>query len=99
MAGLSMPAILAAMLARIGDSAREAQPGTQRAASVAAAIDADSATGGELRFEAVGLKGALREVNFTARRGEIVGLTGLTGAGHQAVIELVTGQRHADAAP
>jgi ABC-type sugar transport system ATPase subunit len=93
MSRLSMPAILAAMLGEDRDVAREGQPATRRAASVAAAIDA----GGELRFESVGLRGALRDVSFSARRGEIVGLTGLTGAGHQAVIELVTGQRHADA--
>jgi ABC-type sugar transport system ATPase subunit len=97
MAGLSMPAILAAMLGEDGGGPREGPVAPPRAASVAAAIDADPGTGGELRFASVGLHGALREVTFSARCGEIVGLTGLTGAGHQAVIELVTGQRRADA--
>jgi ABC-type sugar transport system ATPase subunit len=97
MSGLSMAAILAAMLGDDHEGPAEGQSAPARAASIAAAIDADPAAGGELHFDSVGLRGALREVSFSARRGEIVGLTGLTGAGHQAVIELVTGQRHADA--
>jgi ABC-type sugar transport system ATPase subunit len=96
MAGLSMPAILAAMLGEEGDSGRARRAVAPRAAGVAAAIDADDASG-ELRFDSVSLRGALHDVSFTARRGEIVGLTGLTGAGHQAVLELVSGQRRADA--
>jgi ABC-type sugar transport system ATPase subunit len=96
---LSVPAIVAAMLGEMDAGSHPAQVAAPRAASVAAAIDSSAGTEGaaaELRFESVSIAGALQNVSFTARRGEIVGLTGITGAGHQAVLELVTGQRRAD---
>ena len=91
---LSVPAIVAAMLGdRDADSAR-----TPRAASIAAAIDTSAAkeAHSELRLAAVSAGDSLRDVTLTARRGEVVGLTGLTGAGHHTVLELVTGQRRVD---
>jgi ABC-type sugar transport system ATPase subunit len=41
-----------------------------------------------------GLIGAgVRDVSFVVRRGEILGMTGLTGAGHEEVLEIVFGAR------
>jgi ABC-type sugar transport system ATPase subunit len=97
---LSMPKIVAAMLGEHDVNSRESDAATPRAASVAAAIDTSAAeaeaVGAKLRFDSVSLAGALINVSFTVARGEIVGLTGLTGAGHVAVLELITGQRQAD---
>jgi ABC-type sugar transport system ATPase subunit len=99
MENLSMPKILAAML---GEHELSAQGGaaTPHARSVAAAIDVSAieaeGAGSKLRFESVSLAGSLHDVSFTATRGEIVGLAGLTGAGHVAALQLVTGQRQSD---
>ena len=54
------------------------------------AVAAPAATGG-LEIEGVTVGGRLAEVSLTARRGEVLGLAGLAGAGHQAVLELVAG--------
>jgi ABC-type sugar transport system ATPase subunit len=97
---LSVAAIVAAMLGEIDASSEESRRTAPRAASVAAAIDspggAEEGAAAELRCESVTVAGVLDNVSFIARRGEIVGLTGVAGAGHQAVLELVTGQRRAD---
>ena len=96
---LSMPDIVAAMLGEHDVNSREADAAAPRAASVAAAIDSSAAAaegGAKLRFESVSVTGALNNVSFTVARGEIVGLAGLTGAGHVAVLQLITGQRQAD---
>lgn len=46
----------------------------------------------ELRLEVRGLRGAgVEGIDFVARRGEVVGLTGLIGAGHDAVPYLLLG--------
>ncbi|HLW95359.1 MAG TPA: sugar ABC transporter ATP-binding protein [Solirubrobacteraceae bacterium] len=95
---LSVPTIVAAMLGEHDERSSEMRARAPRAASVAAAIDASAAEAegadAELRFADV-TAGALRDVSFTATRGEVVGLTGLTGAGHATVLEVVTGQLHA----
>ncbi|MFC3978629.1 sugar ABC transporter ATP-binding protein [Streptosporangium jomthongense] len=52
--------------------------------------------GGELRIVNAGSQGALSEVSLTVRPGEILGLAGLAGSGHQATLELVAGLRRAD---
>jgi len=97
---LSMPEIVAAMLGEHAPGSPAAGASTRGGTTLAAAPGAsavDARVGaGELRFESVSLGGSLHEVSFTASRGEIVGLTGLTGAGHVAVLELVTGQRQPD---
>jgi ABC-type sugar transport system ATPase subunit len=99
MAGLSMPTIVAAMLGE-HDSAQGTHASAPTVASVEEAIDAPTVMSegpdAQLRFESVSVAGALDEATVTATRGEVVGLAGLVGAGHQAVMELVTGQRHAD---
>jgi ABC-type sugar transport system ATPase subunit len=50
-----------------------------------------------LRLENVSLAGRLDGVGLRADPGEIVGLAGIAGAGHSTVLELVSGQRRADA--
>jgi ribose transport system ATP-binding protein len=95
LADLTMPKILAAMLGE--EEPHAANGAAPRAASIAAAIDAADTSGSELRFESVRVADALDGVGFTAKAGEIVGLAGLTGAGHMAALQLVTGQRRADA--
>jgi len=100
MAELSMPTIVAAMLGEHDETSSHAAARAPRAASVAAAIDSSAAAAGgagaELRCKSLSVAGSLNNVSFTATPGEIVGLTGLTGAGHHTVLELVTGQRSAD---
>ena len=91
---LTIPKILAAMLGE--DETHAGNGATPPPASVAAAIGARDASGTELRFESVRAAGALDGVSFAASAGEILGLAGLTGAGHVAVLQLVTGQRRAD---
>ena len=91
--GLSMSSIVKAMLGE--DEPNAAKQAAPRAASVAAAIDATDASNSRLRFESVRLDGALEDVSFAVEAGEIVGLAGLAGSGHVAVLQLVTGQRRA----
>lgn len=47
--------------------------------------------------EGITVPGILHDVSLTARVGEIVGLAGVIGAGHQAVLEVVSGTRAASA--
>lgn len=83
---LSMPEVVAAML---GDKTVQAQERTPPAPS-------QEKAGGELRIVDAGSRGALSEVSLTVRPGEILGLAGLAGSGHQATLELVAGLRRAD---
>ncbi|HEY4454178.1 MAG TPA: sugar ABC transporter ATP-binding protein [Pseudonocardiaceae bacterium] len=47
-------------------------------------------------FTNVTVPGRLRDVSFTLRQGEIIGLAGLSGSGHRAVLDVLTGRtRHA----
>jgi ABC-type sugar transport system ATPase subunit len=87
---LTVPMIVRAMLGEqdpAGDAV-SAPAAAQVAEAVAAAQE-----GGSLRFEAVSTRVGLRDASFAARRGEIVGVAGLVGAGHQQIIELASGQR------
>jgi len=52
---------------------------------------------GELAFEGVSLEGRLRDVSLRAAPGEIVGLAGVAGSGHMAVLELLAGICRPDA--
>lgn len=56
-------------------------------------------TPGEVMLEVKGLgcRGLFRDVSFTVRRGEILGMAGLVGAGRTEVAETVFGVRHATA--
>jgi ribose transport system ATP-binding protein len=46
----------------------------------------------ELRVEGVSVPGRLESVSFTVGEGEVVGLAGLQGSGHTAVLELLWGR-------
>jgi ABC-type sugar transport system ATPase subunit len=60
------------------------------------AVDTEGTTeASALRLEDVTIAGRIDRVSLVAAPGEIVGLTGLTGAGHLALIELLSGQRRA----
>ncbi|TYK53354.1 sugar ABC transporter ATP-binding protein [Actinomadura decatromicini] len=50
---------------------------------------------GELRLDHVAVDGVLDDVDLAVRAGEVVGVAGLAGAGHLAVLELVAGLRRA----
>jgi len=52
---------------------------------------------GALRLAGVRVDGRLDDVDLRAAPGEIVGLAGVAGAGHQTVLELVSGRRRPDA--
>ncbi|WP_067456380.1 sugar ABC transporter ATP-binding protein [Actinomadura macra] len=47
----------------------------------------------ELRLDGVSVEGVMSEVDLRVSAGEIVGVAGLAGAGHLAVLELVAGLR------
>lgn len=49
-----------------------------------------------LRLESIGQKGHLYDINFSLCRGEIVGLTGLVGAGRTEVARMIFGVDHPD---
>jgi ribose transport system ATP-binding protein/rhamnose transport system ATP-binding protein len=49
-----------------------------------------------LVFERVSVAGVIEDVDLVAPPGQIIGLTGLVGAGHHACIELVAGLRRPD---
>jgi ABC-type sugar transport system ATPase subunit len=100
---LSLETIVDAML---GDRREQvAQLADETAAKVRAHIaDAvesveDGAEAGKafLKLDGVSIDGRLKDVNVVVKPGEIVGLTGVAGAGHLAVLELISGQRRADA--
>jgi ABC-type sugar transport system ATPase subunit len=54
---------------------------------------------GAIRLEVKGLRrgNSVRDVSFVARRGEILALTGLVGAGRTEVVRLIFGADHRDA--
>ncbi|WP_448070961.1 sugar ABC transporter ATP-binding protein [Georgenia yuyongxinii] len=54
-----------------------------------------SASAPVLEVEGLSLAGAFRDVSFTVRAGEIVGLAGLVGAGRSEILETVYGARRA----
>ena len=50
-----------------------------------------------LRVEGLSKRGVCRDVSFSVRRGEILGVAGLVGAGRTEIMELVFGSRRRDA--
>jgi ABC-type sugar transport system ATPase subunit len=104
-AELTTPAIVDAMLgerrrgavpAAAGDAAEQlAENVTEMLEGAEAAGPGDGADA--LRLEDVTLAGRLEGVSLRAEPGETVGLAGIAAAGHSTVVELVSGQRRADA--
>jgi ABC-type sugar transport system ATPase subunit len=88
-AGLSIDGIVRAML---GDRLAAEEGAALRARAVstgpAAAVDA-------LTVDGLTVRGVVEDVTLTARVGEIVGLAGVVGAGHQALLEVLAGTRAA----
>jgi ABC-type sugar transport system ATPase subunit len=85
-AALDVPRIVAAMLGERGgrneSRYRTASSYTESASAV--------------RLENIHVPGLLEGVNLTAHAGEVVGLTGIVGAGHLGVIEVIAGLRRAE---
>jgi ABC-type sugar transport system ATPase subunit len=98
-ADLTVPAIVEAML---GDrksaeqNERAAARGVKRART-AVGDGGEVMARGTLELEHVEVGGRLHDVSLTVAPGEIVGLAGLAGAGHQVLLELLSGLRRASA--
>ncbi|MEV8632407.1 sugar ABC transporter ATP-binding protein [Streptosporangium sp. NPDC051023] len=104
--GLSMAEVVTAMLgdrpvpvtgkAAVAAPRDAASPDQVGDAGRTRAAEAGRTAGGELRIVDAGSRGVLADVSLTVRPGEILGLAGLAGSGHQATLELVAGLRRAD---
>ncbi len=100
---LSASAIVDAML---GERRRGTVPAAEEATAeelaenVTEMLDVSevAASGGDedLRLEGVTVPDRLDDVSLSASPGEIVGLAGIAGAGHDTVVQLVSGQRRAE---
>jgi ABC-type sugar transport system ATPase subunit len=96
---LTVPAIVSAMLgerrnvdaALVSESAKDVKEHVV-AAVVAAGEGAGDERARAVRLEDVDVDGLVTGVSLEAEPGEIVGLAGLAGAGHQTVIGLLSGQ-------
>jgi ABC-type sugar transport system ATPase subunit len=84
---LTIPQIVQAMLGERAVAEREA---------VAAATTSRTG-GGEVRLDGASIAGRLEKVSLRAQAGEVVGLAGLAGSGHRAVLEAVFGLRRLEA--
>ena len=94
-AGLTVPAIVDAMLGRrptppYCGARREAARGGRGVGRRRGAV------GARLELREAAVEGALEPLTLTVKPGEVVGLAGVAGAGHHAVLELVSGLRRAD---
>jgi ABC-type sugar transport system ATPase subunit len=89
-AGLTIPAIVEAMLGERHAQLTEVRPEATVDLSGTVAAPARTAP---LRLDAVSLDDRLEDVSLTAAPGEVVGVAGVAGAGHQTVLELVAGLR------
>jgi ABC-type sugar transport system ATPase subunit len=93
---LSVSEIVAAMLGERGHSKSNGATVRERELhAVAAAIEKAPSGGSDegVVLEDVEVDGLLYGVSLRAQAGEIVGLAGLAGSGHMAVIEVLSGQR------
>jgi ABC-type sugar transport system ATPase subunit len=86
-------AIVAAMLGEKKlQATEEVQADSDLSAELAEKIQGGDEKG-ELRLEGVSVERRLEDVDLRAKPGEVVGLAGLAGSGHLAVLELISGQR------
>jgi ribose transport system ATP-binding protein len=92
-AELTVPEIVDAMLGDRGDKAG-VTPDAKLKEAVAESVD--EVGGGRLELRGAAVEGALEPLTLHVRAGEIVGLAGVAGAGHHAVLELVSGLRRPD---
>jgi ABC-type sugar transport system ATPase subunit len=100
---LTVPTIVEAMLGERREAVEAraaAAPDQALAAGVGEAIaeseGATGAGGGVLELRDAEIEGRLCPLSLTVRGGEIVGLAGVAGAGHHAVLELVSGLTRPD---
>jgi ABC-type sugar transport system ATPase subunit len=100
---LTVQSIVDAMLGdrEGGEGAFAASGAGDVAAHIAGAVesagDGAGTSAGALKLDGVTVKDRLGGVSLTAAPREVVGVAGLTGAGHSTVLELVSGQRRPDA--
>jgi ABC-type sugar transport system ATPase subunit len=104
MGELTVPVIVEAMLGERQEvvAARAAEgPDRALAEQVGEAMaEGDGGAGrhtGDLVLDGAAVEGRLRALSLTVAAGEIVGLAGVAGAGHHAVLELVSGLARPDA--
>src|SRR5882757_9055013 len=88
---LSVSAIVAAMLGEKKLQATEVEADAGLSEELAAKIQAGGEKD-ELRLENVSVERRLTDVDLAAKPGEVLGLAGLAGSGHLAVLELISGQ-------
>jgi ABC-type sugar transport system ATPase subunit len=84
--GVSLDSLVNAML---GDTDAPRPPATVGTSTTTSSGPEGDAV---LSIDAVTVPRRLRSVSFTVRGGEIVGLAGLQGAGHDAVLDLICGR-------
>jgi ABC-type sugar transport system ATPase subunit len=88
---LTVPAIVEAMLGeRAGE---EVAPDESLVEQVAEAVEDVS---GRLELRAASVEGRIHQVSLSVGPGEVVGLAGVAGAGHHAVLELISGLARPD---
>jgi ABC-type sugar transport system ATPase subunit len=91
MSELDIPTLVEAMLGERPDT--DAAPAAASPAGPGERWDASrSDSSGALVARSVTVPGLLSEVSITARPGEVVGLTGLAGSGHQALLSVLAGR-------
>ena len=98
LAKLSVPAIVTAMLGKPPEQAEaEAaeKPDAELREQVAEALELGDAAG-RLEIRGVSVEDRLHDFSLRVSPGEIVGLAGVAGAGHQQVLELACGMRRPD---
>jgi ABC-type sugar transport system ATPase subunit len=92
-AELTVPAIVDAMLGGRRPEQAKAPDAELREAVAESVEDVGK---GRLELRDASVDGALEPLTLEVRPGEIVGLAGVAGAGHHAVLELVSGLRRPD---
>jgi ABC-type sugar transport system ATPase subunit len=94
LAGLTIPKIVESMLGERHAELTEVRPSAS--VDLTGTIAAPDGSG-VLRVEHVSVEDRLEDVSLTAAPGEVVGMAGVAGAGHQVVLELVAGLRQPSA--
>ncbi|WP_161883800.1 sugar ABC transporter ATP-binding protein [Deinococcus alpinitundrae] len=94
---LGVSGIVSTMLGDRAKLRRVEEDAESRAGVQALAQQVTSTHAGPLTVSGLKVQGGAQDVNLEVRPGEVIGLTGLMGAGHQSVLEAVAGLRRTDA--
>jgi ABC-type sugar transport system ATPase subunit len=97
MSELTVPVIVEAMLGErreVVEARAAAEPDRALTEGVSEAVDAPAS--GSLDLRGAAIDGRLKPMTLSVAGGEIVGLAGVAGAGHHAVLELVSGLTRPD---